>query len=78
MCGCMPIYHGTSKIFDLIPHDWFYYLPDLSVNSIEKINKLIQTDQYKIVAHNRAAISKQIDQSFSFYKKLDNLLLPNP
>ena len=78
MCGCMPIYYGTSKIFDLIPHNWFCYLPDLSNHSIEKINTLIHTDQYKAVSHNRAAIANQIDQSFSFYKKLDSLLLPKP
>jgi len=74
MCGCMPIYYGTNKIFDLIPHDWFYYLPDLSNQSIEQITKLIHTDQYKIVAHNRVAIIKQIDNSFSFYRQVHNLL----
>lgn len=75
MCGCMPIYYGTDKIFDLIPHDWFYYLPDLSNHSIEKISTLIHTDQYKAVSQNRAAIANQIDQSFSFYKKLNEILL---
>jgi hypothetical protein len=75
MCGCMPIYFGTSKIFDLIPPDWFYFLPDLSEGSIKKVIELIHTDQYKVVSQNRAAIARQIDNSFSFYKKLDNLLL---
>jgi hypothetical protein len=75
MCGCMPIYHGTERIFDLIPHDWFYYLPDLSDRSIELVNQLIQTDQYKKVSLNRVAIANTIDQSFSFYHKLNRVLL---
>jgi hypothetical protein len=75
MCGCMPIYHGTSKIFHLIPHDWFYYLPDLSEGSLKKIVELIHTDQYKAVSQNRATIVSQIDNSFSFYKKLNEILL---
>ena len=75
LCGCMPIYHGTNKIFDLIPHDWFYFLPDLSYGSIKKIYTLIHTDQYKAVSQNHAEIVNQIDQSFSFYKKLNEILL---
>lgn len=74
MCGCMPIYHGTRKIFDLIPHDWFYYLPDLSDHSVQGINALIRTDQYKNVALNRASIANTIDRSFSFYHKLNQVL----
>ena len=75
LCGSMPIYHGTKRIFDLIPHDWFYYLPDLSDRSIELVNQLIQTDQYKKVSLNRAAIANTIDQSFSFYHKLNQVLI---
>lgn len=75
MCGCMPIYHGTKRIFDLIPHDWFYYLPDLSDRSVELVNQLIHTDQYKKVSLNRAAIANTIDRSFSFYHKLNQVLL---
>jgi hypothetical protein len=74
MCGCMPIYHGTERIFDLIPHDWFYYLPDLSDHSIKLVNQLIRTDQYKKVSLNRAAIASEIDQAFSFYHMLNRVL----
>jgi hypothetical protein len=70
----MPIYFGTSKIFDLIPPDWFYFLPDLSEGSIKKVIELIHTDQYKVVSQNRTAIAKIIDDSFSFYRTLNNLL----
>lgn len=75
LCGCMPIYHGTERIFDLIPHDWFYYLPDLSDRSVKLVNQLIQTDQYKKISLNRAAIANTIDQSFSFYHKLNRVLM---
>jgi hypothetical protein len=75
LCGSMPIYHGTERIFDLIPHDWFYYLPDLSDRSVKLVNQLIKTDQYKKVSLNRVAIANTIDQSFSFYHKLNRVLI---
>lgn len=75
LCGCMPIYYGSEKIFDLIPNEWFHFLPDLSPKSIKLAANLIKTDSYLSVAENRAEIVKTIDQSFSFYKKLNDILI---
>lgn len=75
MCGCMPIYYGTNKIFDLIPHDWFYYLPDLDQSSIKNAVKLIHSNQYELVSRNRLKIAAEIDRSFSFYRQVQNLLI---
>lgn len=74
LCGCMPIYHGSEKIFDLLPNEWFHYLPDLSPKSIKLAANLAKTDSYLSVAENRAEIAKEIDEKFSFYKKLDDVL----
>ena len=74
MCGCMPIYYGTNKIFDLIPHDWFYYLPDLNQSNIKNAEELIHSNQYKLVSRNRIKIAAEIDRSFSFYRQVHNLL----
>lgn len=76
MCGCMPIYYGTDKIFELIPHEWFVYLPDLSKKSIESIEEVINTDRHKLVSQNQAFISHRIDQTFSFYQCLQKTLRP--
>ena len=74
LCGCMPIYHGSEKIFDLLPNEWFHFLPDLSPKSIKLANNLVQTDSYLGVAENRSEIAKKIDKDFSFYQKLNNVL----
>jgi len=75
MCGCMPIYYGSEKIFDLLPNEWFHFLPDLSPKSIKLANNLAQTDSYLSVAENRVEIAKTIDKEFSFYQKLNNVLI---
>lgn len=75
LCGCMPIYYGSEKIFDLLPNEWFHFLPDLSPKSIKLANNLVHTDSYLSVAENRAEIAKKIDKDFSFYQKLNNVLI---
>ena len=75
LCGCMPIYHGSEKIFDLLPNEWFHFLPDLSPKSIKLANNLAKTDSYLSVAENRSEIAKKIDKDFSFYQKLNNVLI---
>lgn len=75
ICGCMPIYHGSSRIFEIIPKDWFYYLPTLDESEIKNLNRFLATDAYKVVSENRRKISETIYEKYSFYKALDNLLL---
>ena len=74
LCGCMPIYYGSEKIFDLLPNEWFHFLPDLSPKSIKLANNLVHTDSYLGVAENREKIAKEIDEKFSFYQKLENVI----
>jgi len=74
LCGCMPIYYGSEKIFDLLPNEWFHFLPDLSPKSIRLASNLSHTDSYLKVAENREEIAKEIDMKFSFYQKLDSIL----
>lgn len=74
LCGCMPIYSGSEKIFDLLPNEWFHFLPDLSSKSIKLATNLAKTDSYLSVAENRAEIAKKVDRDFSFYQKLNNIL----
>ena len=75
LCGCMPIYYGSEKIFDLLPNEWFHYLPDLSPKSIKLATNLSKTDSYLSVAENREEIARAIDKDFSFYQKLNNVLI---
>lgn len=75
LCGCMPIYCGSEKIFDLLPTEWFHFLPDLSPKSIKLATNLAKTDSYLTVAENRAEIAKKIDSDFSFYQKLNGILI---
>lgn len=74
LCGCMPIYSGSEKIFDLLPNEWFHFLPDLSPKSIKLATNLAKTDSYLSVAENRLEIAKKIDKDFSFYQKLNSIL----
>ena len=73
--ACMPIYYGSEKIFDLLPSEWFHFLPDLSPKSIKLANNLVHTDSYLGVAENREEIAKKIDRKYSFYQKLNNVLI---
>lgn len=78
ICGSMPIYYGSNKIFEIIPKEWFYYLPSLDASEISKLNAFISTDAYKTVSDNRAEICKTIYDKFSFYSALDNLVTKKP
>ena len=75
LCGCMPIYYGSEKIFDLLPNEWFHFLPDLSPKSIKLAANLVKTDSYLIIAEHRAEIANKIDKEFSFYQKLNSILI---
>lgn len=78
ICGSMPIYHGSAKILEILPKEWFYYLPSLDASEISKLNAFIATDAYKTVSDNRAEICKTIYEKFSFYSALDKLISKNP
>ena len=60
ICGSMPIYHGTDKIFEALPKEWFYFLPSLDDSEIGKLNDFIATDAYNAVSEHRAEICKVI------------------
>lgn len=74
ICGCMPVFHGTDKIFELIPAKWFYYLPSLDDSEVEKLNNFLQTDAYLVVANNRSEIAQYIDQKYGFYSMIEKFL----
>ena len=78
ICGCFPIYHGTKKIFDILPNEWFYYLPSLELAEIEKLNLFLKTDAYKAVANNRHQIASFIDKKFGFYSVVEDLVNNRP
>jgi hypothetical protein len=78
ICGSMPIYYGSNKIYEVIPKEWFYYLPNLDASEISKLNAFIATDAYKAVSENRAEICKTVYYKFSFYSALEKLLANQP
>jgi hypothetical protein len=78
ICGSMPIYHGSDKIFEIIPKEWFYYLPSLDDSEISKLNGFLATDAYKTVSENRADICNTVYEKFSFYSALERLLTNEP
>jgi Glycosyltransferase family 10 (fucosyltransferase) C-term len=78
ICGSMPIYYGSNKIFEILPKEWFYYLPTLDASEINKLNAFIATDAYKAVSDNRAEICKTVYEKFSFYSALEKLLANKP
>lgn len=78
ICGSMPIYHGSNKIFEVLPNEWFYYLPSLDVFEISKLNDFIATDAFKTVSDNRVEICKIVYEKFSFYSALEKLLANEP
>ena len=78
ICGSMPIYHGSDKIFEVLPKEWFYYLPSLDTSEISKLNAFIATDAYRTVSGNRAEICKVIYEKYSFYSALERLLVHEP
>lgn len=78
ICGCMPIYHGTEKIFEVLPREWFYYLPNLELAEVQKLNDFLKTDAYLTVANNQIEIAQFINQKFSFYAAVDSLINNEP
>jgi hypothetical protein len=78
ICGCMPIYYGSEKIFEIIPEEWFYYLPNLNSDQIVGLEKFIKTDAYKRVSNNRIEITEKIYSNFSFYTALEKLIEGKP
>ena len=74
ICGCMPVYHGTEKIFEVLPKEWFYYLPSLDLAEVEKLNDFLKTDAYLRVANNQMEISQFINKNFSFYAAIENIV----
>ena len=74
ICGCMPIFHGTRKIFDMLPAKWFYYLPSLEDDEVEKLNQFLQTDAYLEVSNNRKEIAEYIDRNLGFYSMIEKYL----
>lgn len=74
ICGSMPIYHGSDKIFEVLPKEWFYYLPSLDAAEIARLNTFIATDAYKIVSDNRTEICRVVYEKFSFFSALEKLL----
>lgn len=78
ICGSMPIYHGSDKIFEVLPKEWFYYLPSLDASEISRLNSFIATDAYRAISENRAEICKIIYEKYSFYSALEKLLAKEP
>lgn len=74
ICGSMPIYYGSKKIYDILPKEWFYYLPNLDAIDVDNLMAFIKTDAYKNISENRSEISNYIYEKFSFYQALDCLL----
>jgi len=72
ICSCFPVYHGSNKVFDILPRDSFYYLPDLGSRSLANLNEFLDNHRDGI----KPKISTEyIYERFSFYKALENILL---
>lgn len=78
ICGCMPIYHGTKKIFEVLPREWFYYLPTLDLTEIEKLNEFLKTDAYLSVSKKQIEIAEYINKNFSFYSAIEKIVNDMP
>lgn len=78
ICGCMPIYHGSDKIFNILPKEWFYYLPTLDASEIPTLNAYLESDAYKVISDRREEISTFIYEKYSFYAALENILNDRP
>lgn len=78
ICGSMPIYYGNAKIFEVLPKEWFYYLPSLDESEISKLNTFIATDAYMAVSNHRAEICKFIYDKYSFYRAVESLMSNQP
>ena len=78
ICGCMPIFHGTDKVFEILPKEWFYYLPSLDNDELNKLNNFLKTDAYLRVAKHRKEIADFIDKNYSFYSMVEKFLSNEP
>lgn len=78
ICGCMPIYHGSKKIFEVLPAEWFYYLPNFEDEELIKLEAFIKTDAYLAISKNRQEISDYIDQNFSFFSAIERVVNNEP
>lgn len=74
LCGCMPIYHGSNKIFEVLPSEWFYYLPNFEDSELQKMEEFIKTDAYLIISSNRKEIADFIDKNFSFFSAIEKIV----
>jgi hypothetical protein len=74
LCGCMPIFHGSDKVRELLPPGWFYHLPSFEDDELEKLKEFMKTDAYLEVANNRKEIANFIDQNFSFYAAIERVV----
>lgn len=78
ICGCTPIYHGTSKILEVLPKEWFYYLPSLETDEINRLNSFLATDAYQRVSARQKEIAHFIDTHFSIYGAIEDLVHDRP
>lgn len=74
LCGCMPIFHGSDKVRELLPPEWFYHLPSFEDEELDKLEEFMKTDAYLEVANNRKEIANFIDQNFSFYSAIEKVV----
>jgi hypothetical protein len=72
ICGCFPVYHGSNKVFDVLPADSFYYLADLDARSLADLNDFLDKQRSQIVSRISA---DYIYEHFSFYRALEGILL---
>jgi len=74
LCGCMPIFHGSRRIYELFPAKWFYHLPSFEDHELDRLEEFMKTDAYLIVANNRKEIADYIDKNFSFFSAIDKVV----
>ena len=71
LCGCMPIFHGSRRIYELFPQEWFYHLPSFEDDELAKLEEFMNTDAYLTVANHRKEIAEYVDKNFSFLSAID-------
>jgi hypothetical protein len=72
ICGCFPVYHGSNRVFDVLPSHCFYYLPDLESGSLGKLSEFLHTHREGVVPNVSV---KYIYEKFSFFSALESILL---
>lgn len=78
ICGCMPIYYGSDKVFKILPSDWFYFLPSFEDDELAKLQKFINSDAYLTIANNRREIAEYVDRNFSFFSAIETAVNHKP